>query len=141
MHNSSKIENKSAMRHVKKSLAQEVRQKSDISDRRSKGWRGRTLTLFATRPTVSLYNLSGVILHQKWIWPFLSEIWCQKFFYSTVFSKKSVFSEKTAKNCIGGAFHNFLGKEGVLTPKINITFLSQMRYRIFYYLPIFSKNV
>ncbi len=42
----------------KKSLAQEVRQKNDISERRSK-------TLFATRPTVSLCDLSVVILHQK----------------------------------------------------------------------------
>ncbi len=43
-------------------------------------------------------------------------------FYSTIFSKKAAFSEKTAKNCFGGAFDNFLGKEGVLQPKINITF-------------------
>ncbi len=40
-----------------KSLAQEVRQKSDNSERRSKD--------FATCPTVSLCDLSGVILHQK----------------------------------------------------------------------------
>ncbi len=33
-----------------------------------------TLTLFATRPTVSLCDLSGVILHQKRMYPFLSEI-------------------------------------------------------------------
>ncbi len=44
---------------IKKSLAQEVRQKSDISKRRSKP--PSTLTLFATRPTVSLCDLSGVI--------------------------------------------------------------------------------
>ncbi len=47
-----------------KSLAQEVRQKNDISERRSKGWRG---PLLATRPIVSLGELSEVILHQKWI--------------------------------------------------------------------------
>ncbi len=39
----------------KNSLAQEVRQKYDISER----------ILFATRPTVSLCDLSGVILHRK----------------------------------------------------------------------------
>ncbi len=48
----------------KKSLAQEVRQKSDISESRSKGWRERILF---TSPTVSLCDLSGVILQQKWI--------------------------------------------------------------------------
>ncbi len=44
---------------MEKFLAQEVRQKSDISERRSKG------LLFATSPTVSLCDLSGVILHRK----------------------------------------------------------------------------
>ncbi len=108
----------------KKTLAQEIRQKSDIPDRRSKGWRGggasppSTITLFATRSTVALCHLSGVILHQKWIQPFLSKIWCRIFFYSTFFSKKAVFSEKTAKNCFGSAFDNFLGKEGVLRRKL-----------------------
>ncbi len=92
--------------------AQKVRQKSDISERTSKP--PSTLTLFATRPTVSLCDLSGVILHQKWIQPFLSEIWC----WLSIFSKKAVFSEKTAKNCFGGAFDNFLEKEGVLRQKL-----------------------
>ncbi len=78
------------------------------------------LTLFAARPTVSLCDLSGVILHQKWILPFLSEIWCWIFFYSTIFSKKSVFSKKTAKICFGGAFDNFLGKESVLRQKLTL---------------------
>ncbi len=44
--------------------------------------------------------------------------WCWIFFYSTIFSKKAVFSEKTAKNCFGGAFDNFLGKEGILRQKL-----------------------
>ncbi len=48
---------------VEKSLGQEVRQKRDISERRSKA--PSTLTFFATRPTVSLCDLSGIILHQK----------------------------------------------------------------------------
>ncbi len=51
---------------LNKFLAQEARQKSNISERRSKSWRERTY-LFATRPTVSLCDLSGVISHQKWI--------------------------------------------------------------------------
>ncbi len=32
--------------------------------------------------------------------------------------KTAVFSEKTAKNCFGGAFDKFLGKEGVLCRKL-----------------------
>ncbi len=48
-----------------KSMALEVRHKSDISERRSKGCAPSTLTLFATRPTVSLCDLLGVILQQK----------------------------------------------------------------------------
>ncbi len=39
-------------------------------------------------------------------------------FYSTIFSKKAVFSEKTAENCFRSAFDNFLGKEGVLRRKL-----------------------
>ncbi len=68
------------------------------------------LTLFATCPTVSLCKLSGVILHQKWIQPFLSEIWCWIFFYSTIFSKKAVFSEETAKTVLGAHLTIFQGK-------------------------------
>ncbi len=45
---------------------------------------------------------------------FLSEIGCWIFFYSTIFSKKAVFSEKTVKNHFGGEFDSFLGKKGVL---------------------------
>ncbi len=41
------------LKRGKKSLAQEVRQMNDIAER------------YATRPTVSLCDLSGVILHQK----------------------------------------------------------------------------
>ncbi len=40
------------------------------------------------------------------------------FFIQQFFSKKAVFSEKTAKNRFGGAFDNFLGKEGVLRRKL-----------------------
>ncbi len=42
--------------------------------------------------------------------------------YSTIFSKKTVFSQKPAKNCFGGAFDNFFRERRRLMPKINITF-------------------
>ncbi len=44
-----------------------------------------------------------------------------------IFSKKTVFSEETAKNRSGGAFDHFSGKGGLLRQKINITFLSRIR--------------
>ncbi len=56
----------------------------------------KVLTLFATLPLGYMPNI----------------------FYSTIFLKKAVFSEKTAKNCFGGAFDNFLGKGGVLHQKL-----------------------
>ncbi len=64
---------------------------------------------------------------------FLSKIWCWIFFYSTIFSKKKT-SEKTAKNCWGGAFNNFLGKEGVLRQKLTKLFYHKwgIEYLIFY---------
>ncbi len=40
------------------------------------------------------------------------------FLLNNFFKKRAVFSEKTAKNCFGGAFDNFLGKEGVLRQKL-----------------------
>ncbi len=40
------------------------------------------------------------------------------------------------KNCFGGSFDYFLGKKA----KINIIFLSQIRYWIFYYLTVFPKK-
>ncbi len=39
-------------------------------------------------------------------------------FIRQFFRKKAVFSEKTVKNCFGGAFDNFFGKEGVLRRKL-----------------------
>ncbi len=76
----------------KKYLAQEVRQKRDISDRWSKVEGGLLCSQHSHWVTV---QLSGVVLHQKWVLPFSSEIRCWIFFYSIIFSKKAVFSEKT----------------------------------------------
>ncbi len=66
----------------------------------------------------SLGELPGVISHQKWIQPFLLEIRCWISFYSTSFSKKAVFSDKTEKNWFGGAFDNFLGRGDILHQKL-----------------------
>ncbi len=91
----------------RKSLAQEVRQKSDY---------------FVCNTAAGLLcKLSRIILHQKWIKPFLSEINCRIFFYSLSFSKKADFSEKIVKNCSGGAYDNFFRERRRFAPKINIT--------------------
>ncbi len=68
---------------IKKSLAQEVRQKSDISEHRS-------------------------------------EIWCWIFFYSTIFFKKAVFSEKTTKKLFWGRIWQFFRERRRLTLIIEV---------------------
>ncbi len=91
-----------------------------------------TFTLFATRPLghceTNEYNL------------FYQKLDAEHFFIRHYFSKIAVFSEKNSEKPLRGAFDNFLGKRCVFHPKINITFLLQMRYRVFYYSPIFSKK-
>ncbi len=95
-----------------KSLAQEVRQKRDILDRRSKELSlqhvqlGHCATCPGSSYTKSEYNL----LYQKFD--------AEYFFIQQFFSKKAVFSEKTAKNFFGGAFDNFFGEEDVLYQKL-----------------------
>ncbi len=85
-----------------------MRQKSDTS----------TLTLFATRPSMSLCDLTGVILHKNEYSLFYQKFDAEYSLFNNFFKKKTAFSEKTTKNCFGGAFDNFLGKEGVLRQKL-----------------------
>ncbi len=91
----------------KKSLAQEVRQKSDIS-----------APLFATRPTVSGATCQGSPYTKNEYSLFYQKFDAEYFFIRQFFRKKLLFSKKTAKNCFGGAFDNFLGKEDVLRRKL-----------------------
>ncbi len=60
--------------------------------------------------------------------------------FNNFFENSCIFRENRKKLFWGRIWQLFRGRRG-LTPKINITFLSRMRYRIFYYLLIFSKNV
>ncbi len=92
-------------------MAQEIRQKRDISERKSK-----VLTLqhgcwVTVRPVMGH-------LTPKMNITFFIKIRCRITFYSKSFSKKAVFSKKTVKNCFGGAFNNFLGKGGILRQKL-----------------------
>ncbi len=60
------------------------------------------------------------------------------FLFKNFFEKSCIFRE-TRKKVFWGRIWIFFRERRRLTLKINITFLSQMRYRIFYYLPVFSK--
>ncbi len=132
--------------HIKiiKSPAQDVRQKNDISERRSKAWRGRNhlqallclqhvqLCHCATCPGSSYTKNEYSLFYQKFD--------AEYFLSDNFFEKSCIFREKR-KKLFWGRIWQFFRERRSLTPKINITFLSQMRYPLFYYLPIFSKNV
>ncbi len=71
---------------------------------------------------------------------FIRNLTLNIFLFNNFFEKSCIF-RKNRKKMFWGCIWQFFRDRRCLTPKINITFLSQMRYRIFYYLPIFSKNV
>ncbi len=103
-----------------KSLAQEVRQKNDISKHKSKVRPLQPLLCLrhgrwvAVRPVIGHTPKTNIT--------FLSQIRRWMFFHTTIFSKKGIFFEKTVKNCLGGTFDHVLGKGRRLAPKIYITF-------------------
>ncbi len=80
----------------KTSLAQEMRQKRDISERRrvEGAKQPSTLTLFAIRSTVLLCDLSGVILHQNEYSLFYQKFDAEYFFIQHFFRKKLYFQRK-----------------------------------------------
>ncbi len=86
-----------------KSLAQEMRQKSDISERRSKGY-----FVCNTSNCVTVRPVRGHLTPKRNIVFFIRNLMLNIFLFDK-FWKKSIFSEKTAKNCFEGAFDNFLG--------------------------------
>ncbi len=101
-----------------KSLAQEVRQKSDISEHRSKGWSGRPLHCLQHIQLCHCATCQGSSHTKNEYILFYQKFDAKYFFIQQFFSKKAVFSEKIPKNCFGGAFDNFLEKEGVLRRKL-----------------------
>ncbi len=79
-----------------------------------------TFTLFATRPLSHCVTLTGRPT-AKMNTTFFIRSYMLNIFYSTIFSKKAVFLEKTEKNCFGDTFDDFLqkkGKRGVLLQKL-----------------------
>ncbi len=125
------------------SLPQEVHQKSDISECRSKGWKGlRPLQPLLCLPQVQLCHCltcQGSSYTKNEYSLFYQKFDAEYFFIQQFLRIKLYFQRKPQKTVLGRIWQFF--RERHLTPKINVTFLTRRRYRIFYYLPIFSKNV
>ncbi len=60
--------------------------------------------------------------------------------FNNFLRKKTDFSKKTVKNCFKDTLDHFLGKRSVLSQKLTKSFLSQIRYRIFYFDNFFNKD-
>ncbi len=80
-----------------------------------------------------------VILHQKWILPFSHKLNAEYFYTQQFLRKKSIFRENDKNPFL--VAKSLLKGRGHLAKKINITFLCEMRFLIFFYLIIFSKEV
>ncbi len=96
-------------RQDKKSLAQEVRQKSDISE----CWRPpSTLTLFATRPTVCHWaTCQGSSYTKNEYSLFYQKCNAEYFFIQQFFRKKLYFQRKPQKTVLGEHLKIFQGKK------------------------------
>ncbi len=122
----------------KKTLAQEVRQKSDVSNRRS---------IRPLQPLLCLQHVQlcycatckGLTPKMNIAFP-IRNLMLNIFLFNNFFQKKNYFQRKPKKKLFWGPILQFFKERRRLTPKINITFLSQIRYWIFYDLPIFSKK-
>ncbi len=104
-----------------KSLAQEVRQKSDISERRSKGWRGlRPFNPYFVCNTSNCDTVRPVRGHltPKINIVFFSRNLMLNIFLFNNFLQKSCIFRENRKKLFWGAFDNFLGKEVVLLRKL-----------------------
>ncbi len=93
---------------------QEVRQKRDILERRSK----EPLLCLQLVQLCHCATCQGSSYTKNEYSLFYQKFDAEYFFIQQFFWKKAVFSEKTTKNCFGGAFDNFLAKEGVLRRKL-----------------------
>ncbi len=71
---------------------------------------------------------------------FLSQISWPIFFIRQFFRKKQYFPRNPWKTVFVSTFDDCLRKGDVLSPKLTWLFLSQMKYRIFYCLAVFSKH-
>ncbi len=100
-------------RRKKKSLAQEVPQKRDILERRSRDWKRLCplQPLLCNTATGSLRNCKGSSYTKNEYTFFLSEIGRRVFFIQQFFRKKPYFLRKLWKTVLGAHLTIFQGKE------------------------------
>ncbi len=115
-----KIEDRNHSTERENFLAQEVCQKNDTSDRRSNS-PPSTLTLFASQPLGHCATCKGPSYTKNQYNLFYHKLDAEYFLFNNFF-KKTVFSEKTVKNCFWGHIRQFFREKRRLVPKINITF-------------------
>ncbi len=97
---------KRRVKTTKKTLAQEVRQKSDISERR----RVEGVAYDATRPLGLWATCKGSsYTKNKYNFFYCHKLEAEYYFYLIIFSKKSVFSGKTVRYGFGGTFDRVHG--------------------------------
>ncbi len=90
------------VKNVEKSLAQEVRQKNDISDCRSQGWKPpSTLTLFAARQLCHYATCQGSSYTKNEYSLFYQKFDAEYFFMQQFFRKSCIFRENR-KKLLGG---------------------------------------
>ncbi len=78
---------------------------------------GGAYFIYNTSSCVTVRPVRGLLTPKMNIAFFIRSLMLNIFLFNNFF-EKAVFSEKTVKNCRGGAFDNFLGKEGVLRRKL-----------------------
>ncbi len=103
-----------------------MRQKSDISERSQSRW-------------VTVRPVRGHLTPKMNITFFIRNLMVNNFLFYNFFDKRSIFREHLEKLFWGHIWQLFRERRRP-TQKINVTFLPQSRYRIFYYLVVFSKK-
>ncbi len=95
---------------------------------------------FESSPSQPKKKADSAIEFRKWAKTQMKQsknLWRRKCVRRAIFRNV----RENRKKLFWGRIWQFFRERRRRTPKINMTFLSQMRYWIFYYLPIFSKNV
>ncbi len=110
-----------------------MHQKRDISELRH-----LQPLLCNTSDCVTVRPVRGHLVPKMNIAFFIKNSMRNIFLFNNFFEKSCIFRENR-KKLFCGRIWQFFRKIRRLTPKINITFLSQMRYRIFYYYQLFPK--
>ncbi len=92
---------------------------------------GVPTTQFCGKLKIYFSDISNIFLERITYNLFYQKLDAKYFFIQQFFGKKNhYFLRKTMKNCFEGTFDD----------KINVSFLSQIRYSIFYHLAVFSKK-